>query len=704
MSPNELIQKKELILDAISIIIVGTLCMLYSLLSPAFAEIHIQLPFLDFPIFIGEISLTVLLFLWLAKFILAKTQLAFFHYITCLFLLFIIIKALWGYFKWGPLALRNSAMFYYFLFSVFTFYSFNKDFFNKKFIILFLFFLLLILVGFLGKGKIGNYAGFTYCCLILGLTFAIKNRFIKVIGFGLGFYFLSILLRSGPKSLFLSCWAGFLFMVCSFIYLIFITTHKLRKRYLFTALLISLSVISVFIFKIDENMKGRLRFWANFSNIIKEYKRQISYIAPYDSVEDIPYRGEKYDYLWPKYVKPRLYEDESLTKESMYPQPIKSIKLKEERIKKQRAEMYALLDKINQTFEELLEMTEKKRINRADTDGIDEKIDKNIIFIKDNIYRIEYMLKRLASASSHRVDERIASIETEMEIIRNKVDTLLHAEIREPLLMGKLYKKEKEEKTKEVDRRETVTAKAVSKAYDEEKAKTALLPTKTKKPKEVSHPLPSKDYKKEEEKKTKEKTKEVDRRETISEMVASWKELLDYLPTEEVEKQPEVRNFRTPQGDVNTTLWRLFLWRDIFNELFRKKAIFGIDFGKPLRSPTMEKLRYLTGIGWSLGDWLGWVEPHNSYIHILYRTGIVGLVFIIVIWTFFVRMFLSFIKNRSFIGITLSAAIFCYLILSNFIVFLELPRFTIPFWCLLGFTYAYSKQIKKSKHNETLSS
>jgi O-antigen ligase len=105
---------------------------------------------------------------------------------------------------------------------------------------------------------------------------------------------------------------------------------------------------------------------------------------------------------------------------------------------------------------------------------------------------------------------------------------------------------------------------------------------------------------------------------------------------------------------------------------------------------TLEKLRNTEGTGWQIGDCVGWLEPHNSYIHILYRAGIVGLFFIIAIWVMFIKIVFRFIQKINFIGILLTCALLYWLILGNFIVLLELPYFAIPFWSLYGIVVAYS--------------
>ncbi|MDD2653616.1 MAG: hypothetical protein PHI86_00720 [Candidatus Omnitrophica bacterium] len=146
---------------------------------------------------------------------------------------------------------------------------------------------------------------------------------------------------------------------------------------------------------------------------------------------------------------------------------------------------------------------------------------------------------------------------------------------------------------------------------------------------------------------------------------------------------------RSGGQDEYNILWRMFVWRDMVSEVYHDKIILGEDFGKPFRSVSLETSNQLSGIGWHTGSDVGWLEPHNSYIHILYRAGIMGLLFIIFIWGLFIKLTIDFITRRDFIGLLLSSALLFWLVLANFIVFLELPYFAIPFWSLFGLTLAY---------------
>jgi hypothetical protein len=145
---------------------------------------------------------------------------------------------------------------------------------------------------------------------------------------------------------------------------------------------------------------------------------------------------------------------------------------------------------------------------------------------------------------------------------------------------------------------------------------------------------------------------------------------------------------RTGQGDLNNILWRLFAWKDMVQEVIQKNIFFGCDFGRPFRSKSIEVL------AWADGGWVGWIEPHNSYVHIFYRAGIIGLLFILFIWYLFVKLSVDFIKNKDLGGTFLCTALFYWLIIANFEVILELPYFAIPFWSLFGITFAYAYKKK----------
>ncbi len=142
----------------------------------------------------------------------------------------------------------------------------------------------------------------------------------------------------------------------------------------------------------------------------------------------------------------------------------------------------------------------------------------------------------------------------------------------------------------------------------------------------------------------------------------------------------QARPLHTAYANV---LWRIFVWRDMFLDFLENRNIFGVNFGVPFRSRTIETLR------WADGNWVGWLEPHNSYLHMLYRAGIVGVLLILAVWGGFICMVRKFLAHRNLKGILLCTLLLYWLIVANFEVILELPYFAIPFWSIYGTVLRY---------------
>ncbi|MBU0468329.1 MAG: O-antigen ligase family protein, partial [Candidatus Omnitrophica bacterium] len=139
-------------------------------------------------------------------------------------------------------------------------------------------------------------------------------------------------------------------------------------------------------------------------------------------------------------------------------------------------------------------------------------------------------------------------------------------------------------------------------------------------------------------------------------------------------------------------VFRLFIWTDILDDIKAEKKIFGIHFGKPFRSKRLEIL------DWGTMDWQrdGWIAAHNSYLNLIYRGGIVGVILILYIFVILFRLIKYFIAERLISGILLCSVIIYWLVSANFLVILELPQYAIPFWSLYGFTFAYYLDKKKT--------
>jgi hypothetical protein len=148
---------------------------------------------------------------------------------------------------------------------------------------------------------------------------------------------------------------------------------------------------------------------------------------------------------------------------------------------------------------------------------------------------------------------------------------------------------------------------------------------------------------------------------------------------------------QTPKSNITNMVWRIFVNEDMLKEWLtagKPQLLWGIDFGKPFLS---RRINILAQVGnWSAGESVGWIEPHNSYVHILYRSGLVGIMFLL----FGLSTFLGLVKKSFELSsplpiFVLESAFIYWLILSNFEVIFELPYFAISVWSLLGFAAAF---------------
>jgi len=140
-------------------------------------------------------------------------------------------------------------------------------------------------------------------------------------------------------------------------------------------------------------------------------------------------------------------------------------------------------------------------------------------------------------------------------------------------------------------------------------------------------------------------------------------------------------------------VFRLMICRDMFVEMIEKKPALGFDFGKPLRSISLEILN------WADEEWArdGWISAHNSHFHMFYRAGLLGILLVLTIFMHCFAMARSFIRLRSTTGILLCGIIISWLVAANFMPILELPYTAIPIWIIYGLTLAYCQNIKKEK-------
>ncbi len=137
---------------------------------------------------------------------------------------------------------------------------------------------------------------------------------------------------------------------------------------------------------------------------------------------------------------------------------------------------------------------------------------------------------------------------------------------------------------------------------------------------------------------------------------------------------------RSVETDGENILFRVFIWRDMIKEFLKHKPIFGFSLSYPQRSTSIEILDM------AHGEWMrdGWIAPHNSYLHFIYRGGIVGLVVILLMWGGIIYLIRTFIKCRHVVGLLAVSLLVYWCVLANFNVVFEFPYHAIAFWSLFG--------------------
>ena len=141
---------------------------------------------------------------------------------------------------------------------------------------------------------------------------------------------------------------------------------------------------------------------------------------------------------------------------------------------------------------------------------------------------------------------------------------------------------------------------------------------------------------------------------------------------------------------MGNVLFRLMIWRDMLADLWTQKPLGGIDFGRPFRSFSLESL------GWASGEWSrdGWIEPHNSYLNVIYRAGLLGFLLVGVFFMLLVRLIRQVWLGRSWVLLLLTAVILNWSVAANFLLILELPYTAISFWFIFGATLAYADRLR----------
>jgi len=544
-----LINDKKVVLRRAMLILIGSVCYLYSLYGSSFAELNIKFPFLDFPVFIGEflflLCFLITLFFYRTRLDLVEQRVL----VVCVvYIVWVLFNALWGYYLFGPISLRNAALFYYPLFSLFGYILLEQNLAKSqwpKALAIFLLFNLYFL-------PITNYFIIVYCILAFGFFWHLRQSLLKFLGITLVFIYIinSKIIFDGPRSHII----GIIFML-TFLLLYFLCGIIRVKR----NIKMGVAAVICIIF-----LMGLMKYWDQ--NSLKS-------MTTLSSLQEL-------------YIK---YDQEIQDSKASYTPAVLTPKVYCENPRKQKKEGGAVLVNNRQLNSEIFDAEH----NPKQTEG------GGSVLVSNNQLNPEIL------------DAKHNELPQDVSVFSNDDKTFSR--------------------------------------FEDQPATAVSLPMT---PDALTSPL----------------------RTSFLAPAAQ-------------------RNYRQLEVAYHNILFRLYIWRDMIDELKEKNAWWGVGFGHPQRSPSIEIL------GWASGEWRrdGWITPHNSFLHMIYRGGIVGVLSVLTIIGVLAYLVRVFLKHRSIWGGLLVACLMYWIGISNFLVILELPYNAIPFWTFFGMTVAYGHALENRK-------
>src|SRR5262245_4870740 len=93
--------KLSLIYKRTGLALIGFVSLFYFTFFSYFAQVKIELPFLNFPVFVGEMLLAACFLILILKWIDEGVKFRWYHGLTLGLMVWVMIKALSGYFEYG---------------------------------------------------------------------------------------------------------------------------------------------------------------------------------------------------------------------------------------------------------------------------------------------------------------------------------------------------------------------------------------------------------------------------------------------------------------------------------------------------------------------------------------------------------------------------------------------------------------------------
>jgi hypothetical protein len=553
----------------IALVLIGLFSIAYSVYTRNFAEMHLSLPFLNFPVFVGEILLAVCLVLFVLYCHSEKISLGKWGMWVGIYLAFVVLKALKGYHDYGPLAFRNAALFYYPLFGVMGYVLFDRAYFSRKVMMFLLAVMLLVMVVYKSLG----YFNFTYFFLSLILILRVKNPWRMMLLVALVFIFPPSFLFKGGRSYSVGTYLALLFLTWSLVF-IFLKGKRIWQ-------VLTVVAMAAFFFT-------GVALFANKNKLKSMFSPEKVITCIVSAEQSVADKKATFQF---KPIAAQVYNPEK------------------------------------ETLAQIIQ-----------ADPSDRVLDQSLI---DTFYKVR------TSLNVELNEEYQAKIEKEFKDLKEQLAGILKTANNEIKAKGTGFESVtiKEAKVKAVDVFHDAKLKLVKLLEQFCKSQNTCL-------------------------------------ESLNSSLDTNYLLLEKGFDINLES---LRQYRNLDIEYQNMLFRWSIWHDMVDDLVEGKAVFGVSFGKPQRSKRIEILK----LAW--GEWNrdGWIAPHNSYLHYIYRGGVVGLAFISVVFYLFWLLVGKCIQTRSLTLTFLTAIVLYWLTIANFLITFELPYNAIPFWTFFGMVLAY---------------
>ncbi len=551
-----------------TLVLIAAMCLCYTIWMRDFAKIHIDLPFVHIPVFVGEMLFAVCVLLWICQRRLMKAPWQVWEKAIGIYVAWLCFKVITGYMDGGTLALRHAALFYYPLFALFTFTAFQRE--IGRFLsypVLVGLFVILILVR-VGTGFSGEYL-YPYMVCTAVITFSLLRGWWKILGFLflLSWYPASDLLMESKSYVVGHVMAG----AFVFFYFCLLLPGRLRTKILVFLLLVLAGAVGM----THYGNKVQVKALGEWSDFWVQFHEKEDYIQ------------ENKKHHTPQQLKVRLFNATGT----------------------RQFKNFDTLDGVESgSGEQESQATIPSGLNAQEV--IKGQLEGNI---KNALFAIKKWQRKYGLGKAQ-PDEDTDKWQSEKDIDQLKA---LLAQAQD--VLSKLNSGQSTEDIKQLTH--------------------------------LSNDLSA----------------------------LSWRINEVIIPS-----------LRTVEDDQSNMSFRLFIWRDMLEELVLAKPLMGLSLGHPQRSTSIEILNI------AQGEWKrdGWITPHNSYLHLIYRGGIVGVLIIVLILYLMITLGICFIQKKSWQGVLLLSIVVYWASIANFLVFLEVPYHAIPFWSLVGTLWAYKNHLE----------